>query len=329
VSRTKKAFVGPVSLLVLLTACDRQSNSPISPSDLPSLTLQNLVSSMATASIQATAREGLPPVSGGGPLITVSGNQTVINGGTLAATIVSGSPFQTVYLYVGSKTVGLTTEAAGGIDGYYELRLPAPQTNATLLLEFPQTIPLRELELLFAAADPSGAIGPFVGLSTTVTSVGTGDLQITLSWDADSDVDVHVVDPAGEEIFYGHRRSASGGELDLDSNAGCAIDGIRNENITWPVGRAPQGQYTVRVDYWAGCGVQETNYTVRINAGGNTQTFTGSFVGPGDQGGAGSGRLITTFQRSTGPTAQVASAPGVSNADAPPVRRKTAAASQR
>jgi hypothetical protein len=78
---------------------------------------------------------------------------------------------------------------------------------------------------------------------------------------------------------------------------------VRNENITWPVGLAPRGQYTVRVDYWSSCGVQETNYTVRVNSGGHVQIFTGTFTGPGDQGGRGSGRLIAVFERSTGPTA--------------------------
>ena len=173
-----------------------------------------------------------------------------MNGGTLNAAVVSTTPFQTLYVYVGSKTVGLVTEAAGGVDGYYELRLPSTQTTTTALLAFAQTIPLPEFELLFAVADASGAIGPFVGLSTTVTSVGTGDVQVTLSWDANADVDLHVVDPAGEEIptRTGVRRAAA--SSNLDSNAGCAIDGIRNENITWPVGQAPRGQYTVRVDYW-------------------------------------------------------------------------------
>jgi hypothetical protein len=189
------------------------------------------------------------------------------------------------------------------VSGYYELRLPAAALDSSVLLEFAQSIPLRQLELLFAVADPSGRVGPYSRLSTTVTSVGTGDVQVTLSWDADSDVDLHVVDPAGEEVFYAHRQSASGGELDLDSNAGCSIDGVRNENITWPVGRAPRGSYTVRVDYWNNCGVAQTNYTVRVNNGGSVQVFSGSFTGSGDQGGAGSGRQITVFERLTGPTA--------------------------
>jgi hypothetical protein len=121
-----------------------------------------------------------------------------------------------------------------------------------------------------------------------------------------------VIDPAGEEVFYAHQQAASGGQLDLDSNAGCTIDGVRNENITWPTGRAPRGQYTVRVDYWANCGVAQTNYTVRVNNGGTVQVFSGSFTGAGDAGGLGSGRTITTFERLTGPTAAVPSGPTVS-----------------
>jgi hypothetical protein len=67
------------------------------------------------------------------------------------------------------------------------------------------------------------------------------------------------------------------------------------------------------VDYWSSCSVPSTNYTVRVNVGGNVQIFTGTFTGAGDQGGAGSGRTITTFERLTGPTAATpAAGPGVS-----------------
>src|SRR5207237_4273195 len=45
----------------------------------------------------------------------------------------------------------------------------------------------------------------------------TGDVQVSVSWDAPSDVDLHVVDPSGEEIFYGNPASASGGQLDVVS----------------------------------------------------------------------------------------------------------------
>jgi hypothetical protein len=126
--------------------------------------------------------------------------------------------------------------------------------------------------------------------------VGTGDVQVTLSWNSVADVDLHVVDPSGEEIYYISRQSASGGELDLDSNAGCLSDGPRNENITWPSNGAPIGTYHVLVDYWANCTATSTDYSVTVNVKGqSSQTFTGNFTGTGDQGGAGAGVPITTF----------------------------------
>jgi hypothetical protein len=216
---------------------------------------------------------------------------------------VSETPISGVFIFVGGRTLGLVGEATGGIEGHYEVRLSSPQTSANVLLTFPQEIPLDQFDLQFAGVGPAGAVGPYVGLTASVTQVGTGDVQVTLSWDADSDTDLHVVAPGGDEIYYARRQSSSGGELDLDSNAGCTIDGIRNENITWPVGRAPRGQYIVRVDYWSACGVSRTNYTVRVNNGGSVQIVSGFFTGSGDAGGLGSGRTVTTFERTSGPAA--------------------------
>jgi fibronectin type III domain protein len=122
----------------------------------------------------------------------------------------------------------------------------------------------------------------------------SGDVQVSVSWDAPSDVDLHVVEPSGAEIYYGNPSSASGGQLDVDSNPACSIDGRQIENIRWG-SRAPGGTYIVRVDYWTSCGVARTNYLVTVRNGPSTQTFTGFFTGAGDTGGQGSGVLITTF----------------------------------
>ena len=128
-----------------------------------------------------------------------------------------------------------------------------------------------------------------------VFAVGSsGDVQISVSWDAPSDVDLHVVEPSGEEIYYGHPASATGGQLDVDSNAGCNIDGRQIENIRWP-GRAPGGNFTVRVDYWDSCGVAGTNYLVTVRNGSSVQRFSAAFTGLGDHGGAGSGVTIGAF----------------------------------
>ena len=298
--RSGAGFLGlPIPSLVLLVACD-SVDSPVSPSS-ETLTLESIASSASANTVQGVIRNAAAPSPSGGPVITVAGNQTVVNGGTMVATISAVSRFNTVYVLVGARTAALAADAQGGIEGYYEIRLPATETSVPVLLTFPQTIPLTEFELLFAVADPSGAVGPLTALSTTVTPVGTGDVQVTLSWDVDSDVDLHVVEPNGEELYYGRPRSASGGELDLDSNAGCDIDHVRNENVTWPIGRAPRGTYSVRVDYWDSCGVPRTNFTVRINSG-TVQIVSGFFTGLGDHGGLGSGRIVATFERLIGPT---------------------------
>lgn len=297
-----------VSLLCLIS-CRGESDLALTPSNVATLSLRDLVSGVSTESAVGTARVGQVPPAGAGPRVAVSGNPTIINGGTLPAEVRSVAPFQTLYVTVGSKTVGLLSESAGGVDGYYEVRLPSPQTDAQVLLAFAQSIPAAELDLLFAVADTVGRVGPFERFPARVASVGTGDVQVTLSWNTDSDVDLHVVDPSGEEVYWGNRRAASGGELDLDSNAACAIDRGRNENITWPVGRAPRGRYTVRVDYWDSCGVGRTDYNVRVNSGGSVQIFSGTFTGSGDQGSAGSGRLITVFERTAGPTVTVIPTP--------------------
>jgi hypothetical protein len=79
-----------------------------------------------------------------------------------------------------------------------------------------------------------------------------GPLRVTLTWNTDDDLDLHLVEPSTEELYYGHRSSVSGGELDRDDNVDmCGTDpepgGV--ENIAW-TGTPPSGTYHARVvDY--------------------------------------------------------------------------------
>lgn len=99
--------------------------------------------------------------------------------------------------------------------------------------------------------------------------VGTGDVRVTLTWNTTADIDLHVTDPMGFEIYFpsDHERSPSGGELDVDANAGCGND-QQVENIFWPAGGAPNGTYQVEVVYFSSCGAGPTNYEVAVNVGG-------------------------------------------------------------
>ena len=260
------------------------------PDDARYAVTQFITGLTAVDGTRAIQQQGTPPTSSGGPSVTPSANASVINGGSNVARLQAAQVFQTIYTSIGS--------VAGGVNDFYELRLPVSTTSTTLTYTLSRDIP-SDFDAVFQVASPSGAVGPPATVRQTKLAASTGEVQVSVSWDADSDVDLHVVDPRGEEIFYGSPTSASGGQLDLDSNAACSLDRKNNENIRW-TSNAPAGTYTVRLDYWSSCGVARTEYAVTVNNGGSSTLFTGNFTGPGDGGGRGSGRPITTFTRGSG-----------------------------
>lgn len=101
-------------------------------------------------------------------------------------------------------------------------------------------------------------------------ALGTGDVQVTLRWDNPVDLDLHVFDPLGEEIYFSQHTSQSGGTLDVDANAGCTDD-RPVENVFWPTGGAPFGTYQVNVVYYQSCGYTGASaYNVSILVDGQT-----------------------------------------------------------
>lgn len=93
--------------------------------------------------------------------------------------------------------------------------------------------------------------------------LGTGDVQVTLFWKGADDVDLHVIDPLGQRVYFGNNQVSGGGRLDLDMNAGEAPWSTNaQENIYWPFGSAPQGRYRVLVHHY------------RRNGGPNAIPFT-------------------------------------------------------
>ncbi len=145
------------------------------------------------------------------------------------------------------------------------------------------------------AVDDSGASGPPACHPLNVVAAGGGDVQITVSWDVDADLDLHVLAPDGDEVYFNSPRVESGGVLDIASSCG-KFPFVRNEHIGWSAGTPPPGPYEVRVNHWESCVVEEIDYIVSIYNHGRTSTFSGTFTGPGNEGGRGSGRVITTFE---------------------------------
>jgi uncharacterized protein YfaP (DUF2135 family) len=120
--------------------------------------------------------------------------------------------------------------------------------------------------------------------SVPLAVLGTGDVRITLVWDDTNDLDLHVTDPNGEEIFYQHTSSASGGRLDVDANAGCgSTTSSPRENIFWPTGQAPFGTYTVRVVFFEACTdpAVSSSFTVNAIVDGSFMTLIEGSIGSG------------------------------------------------
>ena len=108
-------------------------------------------------------------------------------------------------------------------------------------------------------------------------SAGTGEVQVTLNWTDGVDLDLHVVEPSGEEIYYQHDRSGTNGQLDLDNKCENFVSG-RPENIYWPPagsGGAPTGTYLIKVVWYDDCSESpaEVPFSVRVIIRGRVYTF--------------------------------------------------------
>lgn len=99
-----------------------------------------------------------------------------------------------------------------------------------------------------------------------VADVSSAQVTIRLDWSKHScatDIDLHVVDPYGEEIAYYNMSSSSGGYLDRDD-----IYGPGPEHIRWT--DAPVGTYKIYVHYYPNEEEDRsvTSYKVTVNADG-------------------------------------------------------------
>lgn len=220
----------------------------------------------ADGAVVATYNEGAPPARPAGSSIVADLPGVIIVGGSSPVSLRRAEAFQQVVFNV------------GGLDGWYSLDLPSPVTSLDVVVSWGQDIPRLEFQARTGASN-----GEWATTSVRAMRVGTGEVQVSVAFDSTSDVDLHVIDPRGEEIYYGSRESQSGGRLDLDANAGCSVPPrpVNNENVTWAAGSAPRGTYTVYLDYFSDCGHQATNWVVTVHRRGQPlQVFSGRFTGP-------------------------------------------------
>jgi len=171
-----------------------------------------------------------------------------------------------------------------GDAGYWILPADVPDADSPTqptfhaTLSFSPTLPAKAYDLIVRAAAPPDALGPpaHVALDVQQTLPPVGVLVVSLWWDTESDLDLHVVDPYGNEIWSGNINSFDryattpttdagawneGGLLDFDSNAACTMDGRCNENVVWSAS-PPAGNYLARVNTFSLCGNSAARWTI-------------------------------------------------------------------
>jgi len=185
-------------------------------------------------------------------------------------------------------TLGVTATAAAlalsGDAGHWLIPAGVPDISAPTLptfrcrASFSRSLAQPAYTLEVRAVDAQGRFGPPLRQTLTVLPTapsrgGTGELVVSLTWDNEADLDLHVIDPLGHEVFHGAPSSvdsfASGGAsqsagiLLADSNADCANDQLRQEDVVWQQA-PPAGRYSVRVDTASLCDRSIAHWSVHV-----------------------------------------------------------------
>ena len=145
--------------------------------------------------------------------------------------------------------------------------LPVPTASRTPgATPSPQTVP--------------PATGSPTPTSTRVTTLGSGDVQVTLTWNTSDDLDLWVIGPDSEKIYFAYKASSSGGRLDVDANPGCQyLTSQPVENVYWPLGEAPEGRYEVLVNYFMPCvSTVPVAFSVRVLVDGEVTEYQGTLA---------------------------------------------------
>lgn len=93
-----------------------------------------------------------------------------------------------------------------------------------------------------------------------------GKLRVSLSWFNYDDLDLHLIEPGGNRIYYSNKRSPYG-YLDVDMNAGGGTTREAVENIIYQ-NSVPTGKYYVEVNNFAKRETIDGGFIIQIEANG-------------------------------------------------------------
>lgn len=172
-----------------------------------------------------------------------------------------------------------------GATSFYDIPIQqqANSGQMEIPISFPTQLGKGEIAVIASLFNKKGQLSQQDTTFVSLERVGSGKLQISLSWDNETDQDLHVTTPAGVVINFRNFFADSGGELDRDD-----LDGFGPENVFWNEA-APDGLYKIRVhDYESS--PEENAFVVTINGLGVNKQFYGSTQ-------AGSKPLVVEFEK--------------------------------
>lgn len=103
-----------------------------------------------------------------------------------------------------------------------------------------------------------------------------GELRVSLSWSNYDDLDIHVIEPDKNHIYFRNRgiKHSSSAMLDVDANGGVASTRTPVENIIWTdKNKMMDGEYTVYVNNYVKRENSDTGFTVEIECAGEVFNF--------------------------------------------------------
>jgi TonB-dependent SusC/RagA subfamily outer membrane receptor len=100
------------------------------------------------------------------------------------------------------------------------------------------------LNELNAIIDQNRAAIDIGKIDTAILTVLPVDLRIVIDWNKDeTDIDLHVIEPGGEECYYSHRETKRGGRISEDFTQGYGPE-------EYEIKKAGNGTYHVQVKYY-------------------------------------------------------------------------------
>jgi hypothetical protein len=192
-----------------------------------------------------------------------------------------------------SHAVGIALDELGG--GYWVvptrlLDLVTGDVTWSATLDFDRSIAPGLHPLRFVAFDENGNPGAQIAVKFCITGLVPDNLSacepsiappaavISLSWDTNVDLDLQVVTPEGVVVTPKHPStvppmgdagadaaapSGALGTIDRDSNANCAVDGVRTENLVFQK-EAPEGLYQIYASLFDSCKQPNVHFSVAV-----------------------------------------------------------------